>query len=94
VYRQDAQPLTPEAAAILGAKGPVILPLFSPRSATLFRAALPSEVHATLLLAAMSAAVAEEARAIPHRALETASHPTAEAMLQACGKLLQLASLP
>jgi uroporphyrinogen-III synthase len=94
VYRQEAQPLTPEAAAVLGADGTVILPLFSPRSAVLFRAALPPGARATLLLAAMSAAVADEARAIPHGALLTALHPTAEAMLEACGALLQAASPP
>jgi uroporphyrinogen-III synthase len=94
VYRQEAQPLSPDAVAILAADGPVILPLFSPRSAALFRAALPPKTRAMLLLAAMSAAVADEARAIPHRALEIASHPTAEAMLHTCGTLLQTASLP
>ncbi len=94
IYRQEAQPLSPDGAAILAAESPVILPLFSPRSAALFRAALPPDARATLLLVAMSAAVADEARAIPHSRLETALLPTAEAMLHACGKVLHAASPP
>ena len=94
IYRQEAQPLSPEAVALLCTKSHVILPLFSPRSADLFCAALPSDTRATLSLVAMSAAVADKARAIPHAALVTAAHPTAKAMLHACGKLLGAASLP
>jgi uroporphyrinogen-III synthase len=94
VYRQKAQPLPPEGIALLRADGPVILPLFSPRSATLFRAALLPDSRATLWLVAMSAAVAEAARPIPHRALVTAFQPTAEAMLTACEEALDAASLP
>jgi uroporphyrinogen-III synthase len=94
IYRQRAQPLPAAGAAVLAREGPVILPLFSPRSAVLFRAALPPEARATLWLVAMSAAVADEARAITHHALVTAPHPTAEAMLTACGQALDAATLP
>jgi uroporphyrinogen-III synthase len=94
VYRQEAQPLLPEGAALLAGDGPVILPLFSPRSATLFRSAMPADSRAALVLVAMSDAVADAARQIPRRAMVTAAQPTAEAMLDACGKALAAASLP
>jgi uroporphyrinogen-III synthase len=94
IYRQQAQPLTPEAVALLGAEGPVILPLFSPRSALLFRAAMPQAAKAALWLVAMSAAVAGAARPIPHRALATARQPTAAAMLEACEEALLRAAQP
>jgi uroporphyrinogen-III synthase len=94
VYRQIARPLPPEGVALLGTLGPVILPVFSPRSAALFRAAMPGGSRATLVLVAMSNTVAEAALPIPHLALVTASGPTAEAMLDACGKALEMASLP
>lgn len=94
IYRQQPQPLTPEAATLLAAEGPVILPLFSPRSAQLFRAALPDGAKATLWLVAMSAAVAKAARPIPHRALVTARQPTAAAMLVACEEALLRAAQP
>jgi uroporphyrinogen-III synthase len=94
LYRQTAQPLSPEGAAVLVTAGPVILPLFSPRSAALFRAVLPVDSHATLGLVAMSGAVADAARPIPHHVMITAAQPTAKAMLDACGKALEMASLP
>jgi uroporphyrinogen-III synthase len=94
VYRQRAQPLPAEGAAVLAQGGCVILPLFSPRSAVLFRAAMPPETRATLFLVAMSAAVADAAQAIPHRALLTASHPNAKAMLEACEEALDQVSQP
>jgi uroporphyrinogen-III synthase len=94
IYRQQAQSLSPEAIALLAAEGPVILPLFSPRSAHLFRAALPDQFKASLVLVAMSAAVAEAARPIPHLALVTAEQPTAAAMLEACEEALLRAAQP
>jgi uroporphyrinogen-III synthase len=94
IYRQESQPLSPEGTAVLASEGPVILPLFSPRSAALFDAAMPPGSRATLHLVAMSAAVAEAARSIRHRSLIIAPDLTADAMLQACGKALDTASLP
>ena len=41
VYEQEARPLSPEAQALLAADCPVVLPLFSPRSARLVAAAGP-----------------------------------------------------
>jgi uroporphyrinogen-III synthase len=94
VYRQKPQPLTAEGAALLAGEGRVILPLFSPRSATLFHAVLPAEARARLFLVAMSAAVADAARPIPCQALITARQPTAEAMLDACEQAFRQASQP
>jgi uroporphyrinogen-III synthase len=94
VYRQTAHPLSPEGHALLVTAGPVILPLFSPRSAVLFRAVMPMDSRASLLLVAMSDTVADSARPIPHHVMITAAEPTAKAMLDACGKALEVASLP
>jgi uroporphyrinogen-III synthase len=94
VYRQLPQPLSPEAQAILLAGGPVILPLFSPRSAALFRARPPGDPRATLWLVTMSRAVTEAARDIPHRALVEATQPDAPAMLAAVELALDRVSPP
>jgi uroporphyrinogen-III synthase len=94
IYRQKAQPLPAEGASVLATDGPVILPLFSPRSATLFHAAMPTGTRAMLWLVVMSAAVAEAARPIPHRALIIATQPNAGAMLQACEEAVDRASQP
>ena len=85
LYRQAAQPFTPEALALLDGHEPVIAPLFSPRSAAIF-----SRQHrgqAPLLVAAMSAQVAESVT-IPCQRLVVAEHPTLAAMLVAIGGLL------
>ena len=59
VYEQQARPLTPEAVALLADDKPVLVPLFSPRTAALFCAEPPVQrCRAPLLLAALSPAVA------------------------------------
>ena len=92
VYVQDPQPLSDAALAILRSPVPVVVPLFSPRTAGLFRAALPADAQAGLHLAAMSAAVAEAIETLPHTALRVASRPDMSAMLDAVESLL--ADLP
>jgi|JI10StandDraft_1071094.scaffolds.fasta_scaffold114221_2 uroporphyrinogen-III synthase len=94
IYRQDPQPLDPRAVALLRAADPVILPLFSPRSAVLMAKALPSGMNAPLYLAALSPSVGELAAAIPHAALITAARPDADAMLDAVATLIVAASPP
>lgn len=77
VYVQEAQDLSPTARSVLAAPRRVLLPLFSPRSARLVRAALP-EPSPGLVPVALSAAVAEafgSEMPIAHR-------PTADAMLK------------
>lgn len=88
VYRQDPQPLTPEAIALLETPTPVILPLFSPRTAALLAAALPVTSRALLQLVAISAAVADAAGPIPRSTLLIARQPDADSMLDAVGTLL------
>ena len=92
VYRQAAQPLAPDAVALLQAEGPVIVPVFSPRSAALLHAALPADLRADLSLVAMSDAVAEALAKVPHLALAVAKRPDADAMLEAVAECLD--SLP
>ena len=87
VYDQEPQPLDAQAKALLAAPGPVIVPLFSPRSTTLLAEALPNPCRASLHLAAMSAAVAEAAARLPRAALAVARHPEAGAMLDAVAVL-------
>lgn len=94
VYLQKSIPLAGDSLALLRQPGPLVVPLFSPRSAGLFARALPSDTCADLLIAAMSEAVATAAADLPHRALVTATRPDAEAMLDAVETLLAAAPLP
>jgi uroporphyrinogen-III synthase len=86
LYDQVEQPPTAEARACLKRADPLLLPLFSPRSARLVGRVLP-QPHAPLLVAAMSGAVAAEARSLAPASLEVASAPTSDAMLDALVKL-------
>ncbi len=93
IYQQESLPPSPDALARLAQTGPVLIPIFSPRSATLLAADLASPT-APLYLVAMSAAVAANARTIPHRALQIAQRPDAVAMLDALEVLLNLTQAP
>ncbi|WP_431301221.1 uroporphyrinogen-III synthase [Tabrizicola sp. BL-A-41-H6] len=88
VYDQIAQPLSTDAEALLRHPGPVIVPIFSPRSAALLTAALPADRQATVAIAALSGAVAAKARDISTRLLRVAATPDADAMLDALELLL------
>lgn len=88
VYRQFPAPLSAAATDVLRRKGPVIVPLFSPRTAQLFGERLPDGLAADLWLAPMSAAVAGAGAAIPARHVMIATRPDAESVLDAIGKLL------
>jgi uroporphyrinogen-III synthase len=94
VYLQRAIPFERESLDLLRQNTPVVLPLFSPRSARLFRAALPSDVRADLRLVAMSKAVAEAAADIPHSDLVVARNPDALGMLDGIESLLAARPLP
>ncbi len=89
IYDQPLLDLTAEAKAALNGTAPVVVPLFSSRSAARF-----AEVNggaAPLLVAAISAAVWQEAIdlcAIRHIVTD---QPTGEAMLKAALQLLHLA---
>ncbi len=81
VYSQQAQPLTAEAAKLLAGGLPVILPLFSPRSADLMVMAGP--FVAPLWVAALSLAVAERAAGLHPDRLTVATQPEATALVHA-----------
>lgn len=78
LYRQVPCPLSPDARAILRA-GPVVAPVFSPRSAVLLSEAC-ADLTCDLRLVALSAAVAEACPLRPRRIAET---PDGAAMLKA-----------
>lgn len=89
VYAQDPVPLSADALQALATPGPVLVPLFSPRTAVLFFAALESvPLAAELTVVAMSPAVA---RACPpglcHRIL-TARQPDAEGMMAVLARVV------
>ena len=94
VYVQESRPLSPKAIELLQQPDAVILPLFSPRTARLFRAALPSDCRARLHIAAMSETVAAALDDLPHAALAIARHPDAAAMLDVIESLLADLALP
>jgi len=82
IYAQVARPLTAAAEAALSGAGPVLAPLFSPRTADLFGEAVPgaarTRVHPVCLSAAVRAALPADLAA---RA-ETAARPDGAAMLE------------
>lgn len=86
VYDQQAQLPTPKMLAVLAGPVPILVPLFSPRSAQLFQQAAAA-AQAPLWIAALSPAVAE-ALSLPVARLVVAAKPTGEAMLDAVAALL------
>ncbi|MGR3479809.1 uroporphyrinogen-III synthase [Salipiger marinus] len=89
VYDQPARPLTPEARAALQGDRPVVVPLFSPRTARLFAAEAPC--RAPLFVAAMSAEVAVALQGLYLREQEILARPESGLMREAVGKLLKSA---
>ena len=89
VYDQIACPLTDEARASLTLPDPVLLPLFSPRTARLFAdQAQDIAPRAPLWVAALSPAVAAETASLAPERLEIARTPEAESMLLALAALI------
>lgn len=89
VYRQDAQPLTAEAHCALQQPHPLIVPLFSPRTARLLVQELVAvPAIAPLDIVAMSSAIAAELDGAIPRSLRVAQRPDAAAMLDAIARLL------
>lgn len=87
VYRQQARPLTASARAALGGRDRVIVPLFSPRSAALFRAEAGMPL-APLDLVAISLAAAEPLAGWGAAHLCVARRPDADAVLDAVAERL------
>ncbi len=94
VYAQQPQAFSPEALELLKHPLKVIAPLFSSRTARLFREAFPQETRADLHIVAMSANVAEALIDLPHATVTIASRPDAPAMLDAVETLLVGIRLP
>lgn len=88
VYAQEAQPLTAAAHALLQGNDPVIVPLFSPRTAQLFAATQPT---APLYIAALSPAVAAGLGDLPCQMVTVADRPEVAALLQALVPLIAAA---
>lgn len=86
MYDQQAMGLTEAAQEVLDGDTPVIVPLFSPRSAAQFVA--EHRGKAPLLIAAMSGAVAEAAAPVKAAAMQVAARPDAEAMLEVLAGLV------
>lgn len=91
VYTQDALDLTPEAITVFARQDPVIVPLFSPRSATLLVKALPLDRQAPLGVVAISQNTADAAQALAPDRFTIAAHPDGENMLLA---VLEMANWP
>ncbi len=91
VYDQRAMPLNAAAMAALAGPDPVVVPLFSPRTATLFvaRAGNPAGLPRVV---AMSAAVAQAAARFAPATL--AERPTSAAMADAVARCLAIDALP
>ena len=85
-YRKEPRSPSPEARAALDGPGPMVLPLFSPRSAALV-AAWPS--RAALRVVAMSEAVARAAAPLRPERLLLARAPTGPAMVEATLEVLE-----
>jgi uroporphyrinogen-III synthase len=86
VYAQRARPLAAAARGLLAGAAPVVVPLFSPRTAALFSLAA-AEARAPLWVAALSPAVAA-AVTLPTARMVVAARPEAGAMLDAVAPLL------
>lgn len=87
LYRQQEQPLTDRAQAQLMGSAPVLLPLFSPRSAALVGAAA-HKARAPLWLATLSPAVAQGWDGPRPARQRGASRPDTPAMLDAIAELI------
>lgn len=87
VYDQTALPLSGPARALLTGTDPVLVPLFSPRSAELFVAACPEAPMAEVFC--LSTAVAEAAAKGRYRLFTVAGHPTARAMAAALSRRMR-----
>lgn len=86
VYEQAPQELTPQARSLLAGVQPVIVPLFSPRSALLL--AQNGPFTAPLWIAAISPAAAARAQQLSPQRLELAASPDAPGMLDALSRLI------
>ncbi|WP_191090190.1 uroporphyrinogen-III synthase [Histidinibacterium aquaticum] len=87
VYEQTPLPLSEEARRLLAGAEPVVVPLFSPRTAELLAAEGP--FAAPLLVVAMSPAVAEAVVSLHPAQCRVAPHPSASDMLALTREVLE-----
>ena len=87
VYTQATLDPSPAAMALMEGADPVLLPLFSPRSARLAVRAF-GRATAPLLVAALSPAVAAAASPLAPRRMTTAAKPDSESLLEAMAALI------
>ncbi|WP_232367677.1 uroporphyrinogen-III synthase [Tritonibacter horizontis] len=80
IYQQRLRNFTPEAMAAVTAQIPLIVPLFSPRTAAHFVSLCPDMSH--LILIAMSDAVAEALPRLQSHSVHVSKAPTAIAMAE------------
>lgn len=85
IYDQTARPLDPAARALLTGRAPVILPLFSPRSARLLAEAGPftAPLHLVAISDAAAQSWAEAVGGISPQTLHVAHRPDGDAMIAA-----------
>jgi uroporphyrinogen-III synthase len=89
-YRQQSQPLSPHALAVLSGKRPVILPLFSPRTVTILVES--GTFAAPLHVVPIGAAAAELALELRPQSILQAESPDAMAMIKAVRASLRAAT--
>lgn len=80
IYRQELSSFTAEADTALATQRPLIVPLFSPRTAAHFASLCPENAHLSLI--AMSEQVAEAMPRLQSGARHVSKFPTAEAMVE------------
>ena len=86
IYDQRLLPFSAQAHAVLQGKTPVIVPLFSPRTAAHFASIAPA--HPGLHIIAMSSAVAKALDETALATLITAPDPTAKSMAESVENLV------
>ncbi len=92
VYDQVSRPPTAAAHLLMAGAAPVLLPLFSPRSAALAAAAFTSAT-APVWIAAISGATADAGAPLTAPHCIIATRPDAEGMLDALGGLIDAAKM-
>ena len=81
VYRQEEQPLSAEAKAVLGGAERVVMPLYSPRTAAIVAEQGP--FSAPLQIIAISAAAARAAERLQPERISQIDNPDGQSMLSA-----------
>lgn len=92
VYSQNPLPLSDAATVLLQSGAPILVPIFSPRSARLLAQALPKAATGPLWIVAISKAAAAEAAALSPAFMTIAAHPDGENMLHAVAEAYKSAA--